>query len=182
MSFEDQHTNVHRHLAEGSASPTPDVRETTMLHVPAGEGLTKWVSGDEYTMKATKAQTAGSLAFIEAIVPPGGGPIAHAHTAEEEAFYVLDGELEFLDGDRTFIGRAGDFVFIPRQRRHRFKNITGRPAKTLFLFTPAGPEDLFVEGGDDPRPGERPEPWGLERVPQVAHLLERTGVVLLPEA
>jgi hypothetical protein len=25
-----------------------------LLHVPAGEGLTKWVSGDIYTMKATK--------------------------------------------------------------------------------------------------------------------------------
>jgi quercetin dioxygenase-like cupin family protein len=153
-----------------------------LLHVPAGEGLTKWVSGDEYTMKATKARTAGSLAFIEATVPPGGGPIAHAHATEDEAYYILDGELEFLDGDRTFIAGTGDFVFIPRQRRHRFKNVTGLPAKTLFLFTPAGPEDLFVEGGDDPRPGEQPVPWDMERVAQVAHLVERTGLTVMPEA
>jgi quercetin dioxygenase-like cupin family protein len=152
-----------------------------LLHVPAGEGLTKWVSGDEYTMKATKARTAGSLAFIEAIVPPGGGPIAHAHSAEDEAYYLLDGELEFLDGDRTFIAGPGDFVFIPRRRRHRFKNITGQTSKTLFLFTPAGPEDLFVEGGDDPRPGEQPVPWDMERVAQVAHLVERTGLTVVPE-
>lgn len=152
-----------------------------LLHVPAGEGLVKWVSGDEYTMKATKARTAGSLAFIEAVVPPGGGPIAHAHAAEDEAFYILDGELEFLDGDRTFIGGPGDFVFIPRRRRHRFKNITGQPAKTLFLFTPAGPEDLFVEGGDDPCPGERPVPWDMERVAQAAYLVERTGLTVIPE-
>jgi quercetin dioxygenase-like cupin family protein len=153
-----------------------------LLHVPAGEGLTKWVSGDEYTMKATKARTAGSLAFIEAIVPPGGGPIAHAHSAEDEAYYLLDGELEFLDGDRTFVAGPGDFVFIPRTRRHRFKNITDTTAKTLFLFTPAGPEELFVEGGDDPRPGERPVPWDMERVAQIGHLVERTGLIVLPEA
>ena len=153
-----------------------------LLHVPAGEGLTKWVSGDEYTMKATKARTAGSLAFIEAIVPPGSGPVAHAHAAEDEAFYILDGELEFLDGDRTFIAGTGDFVFIPRHRRHRFKNIAGQPAKTLFLFTPAGPEDLFVEGGDDPRPGEQPVAWDMGRVAQVAHLVERTGLTVMPEA
>jgi quercetin dioxygenase-like cupin family protein len=152
-----------------------------LLHVRAGEGLTKWVSGDEYTMKAAKTHTAGSLAFIEAIVPPGSGPIAHAHANEDEAYYILDGELEFLDGDRTFIAGTGDFVFIPRHRRHRFKNITGQPARTLFLFTPAGPEDLFVEGGDDPRPGEQPQVWGMERVGQIAHLVERTGLTVMPE-
>jgi quercetin dioxygenase-like cupin family protein len=152
-----------------------------LLHVPAGDGLTKWVSGDEYTMKATKATTAGSLAFVEAIVPPGGGPIAHMHDTEDEAFYILDGELEFLDGDRTFIGGTGDFVFIPRRNRHRFKNITSQPARTLFLFTPGGPEELFVEGGDDPIPGESPVPWDMERVAQVAHLVERTRLTVLPE-
>jgi quercetin dioxygenase-like cupin family protein len=153
-----------------------------LLHVPAGEGLVKWVSGDEYTMKVTKAHTANSLAFIEAVVPPGGGPIAHAHACEDEAFYILDGELEFLDGDRTFTGGTGDFVFIPRRRRHRFKNITSQPVRTVFLFTPAGPEDLFVEGGDDPRPGEQPVVWDMERVAQAAHIVERTGLAILPEA
>jgi uncharacterized RmlC-like cupin family protein len=103
------------------------------------------------------------------------------HTAEDEAFYILEGELEFLDGDRTFVGRQGDFIFIPRQRRHRFKNITDKPVRTLFLFTPAGPEDLFVEGGDDPRPGEQPAPWDLTRVEQVRDIVERTGLVVLPE-
>ena len=154
---------------------------SNLLHVPAGEGLTKWVSGDAYTMKVTKQHTADALAFIEAIVPPGSGPIAHAHSAEDEAFYLLDGELEFLDGDRTFVAGPGDFVFIPRTRRHRFKNITDTPAKTLFLFTPAGPEDLFVEGGDDPRPGEQPVVWDMDRVAQIAHLVERTGLTVLPE-
>ena len=152
-----------------------------LLHIPAGEGLTKWVSGDEYTMKVTKAHTAGSLAFIEAIVPPGSGPIAHAHNVEDEAFYILDGELEFLDGHRTFIAGTGDFVFIPRRRRHRFKNLTDRHARTLFLFTPGGPEDLFVEGGDDPRPGELPQVWGMDRVAKIAHLVESTGLTVLPE-
>ena len=116
-----------------------------VLHVPPSEGLTKWVSGDIYTIKATRHDTNGAFAFIDAIVPPGGGPIAHAHPDQDEAFFLLDGELEFLDGDRTFVAEQGSFLFIPRGSRHRFKNISGTDVRTLFMFTPGGPEELFVE-------------------------------------
>jgi quercetin dioxygenase-like cupin family protein len=152
-----------------------------LLYVPAGEGLTKWVSGDSYTMKVAKEQTAGSLAFIEGIVPPGQGPIAHIHDREDEAFYLLDGELEFLDGDRTFVAEPGAFVFIPRGNRHRFKNIGTTDAKTLFLFTPGGPETLFVEGGDDPVPGQQPPTWDMDKVMSLAHLVEKVGMRVVPE-
>jgi quercetin dioxygenase-like cupin family protein len=155
--------------------------EGGLLYVPPGEGLTKWVSGDIYTIKAAKDDTGGSLSFIEAVIPPGSGPIAHAHAAEDEAFFLLDGELEFLDGDRTFVAGPGSFVFIPRTRRHRFKNLGAADARALFLFTPAGPEDLFIEGGDDPEPGKRPVVWDMDRVMQVADIAERTGLTVLPE-
>jgi mannose-6-phosphate isomerase-like protein (cupin superfamily) len=46
-------------------------------------------------------------------VPPGGGSVAHVHTRTDEAFYVLSGELEILNGSRTFVIGAGDFVFMP---------------------------------------------------------------------
>jgi quercetin dioxygenase-like cupin family protein len=158
-------------------------RETRdgVVYVPAGEGLTKWVSGDSYTMKVTKEQTGGSLAFIEAVVPPGQGPIAHAHDNEDEAFYLLDGELEMLDGDRTFVAEQGSFVFIPRGNRHRFRNIGTTDVKTLFLFTPGGPETLFVEGGDDPVPGQQPPVWDMDRVMSIAHLVEKINMRVLPE-
>ena len=168
MSFSTDTTSMH---------PT----ENGVLHLPAGEGLTMWVSGDSYTMKATAAQTGGSLGFVEAVVPPGGGPVAHAHAAEDEAFYLLDGELEFLDGDRTFVAEAGSFVFIPRTHRHRFKNVGTTDARTLFLFTPGGPEALFVEGGDTPVPGGRPTVWDMDRIMQVADIAQRTGMTILPE-
>jgi quercetin dioxygenase-like cupin family protein len=152
------------------------------LHVPPGEGLVRWVSGDEYVIKATKSSTNGSLGFIDAIVPPGGGPVAHAHADQDEAFYLLSGELEFLDGDQTFVAEPGAFVFVPRNHRHRFLNIGREAVHMLFMFTPGGPEDFFVEGGDEPVPGEQPAPWPLERFMQVADLAERTGSQALPEA
>jgi mannose-6-phosphate isomerase-like protein (cupin superfamily) len=44
--------------------------------------------------------------------------------------------LEFLDGDRIFTARSGDFVFVPRGIHHRFTNKGLHTAKLLFLFTP----------------------------------------------
>ncbi|MBL7257594.1 cupin domain-containing protein [Paractinoplanes lichenicola] len=155
--------------------------ESGVLHVPAGEGLVKWMSGDVLTFKATKAETNGSLAFMEALVPPGGGPVAHLHPHSDEAFYLIDGALEFLDGERTFIAEPGSFVYIPRNHRHRFKNLEKTDARLVFLFTPAGPEDLFLEGADDPIPGQRPENWTPERFARLTDIVERTGDIMLPE-
>jgi quercetin dioxygenase-like cupin family protein len=170
MSFPGAHAGDDRYSRNGA------------LYVPAGEGVVKWVNGDEYTIKVTAPQSGGALGFVEAIVPPGGGPPAHAHSHEDETFYLLSGELEFLDGDRTFVARAGDLVFIPRHNRHRFSNISSEPARTLFLFTPGGMEDFFIEGGDDPQPGKRPEPWDVERFTSLLALADKVGMEVLPEA
>lgn len=151
------------------------------LYVPAGQGLTKWVSGDSYTMKVTGGQTGGNLGFIEAVVPPGGGPVAHAHANGDETFYLLEGELEFLDGEKTFVAGPGDFVHVPRGHRHRFKNIGDGLTKMLFFYTPAGAEEFFVEAGEDPVPGQEPPVWDRERIMSVLPIAERTGLIVLPE-
>jgi quercetin dioxygenase-like cupin family protein len=161
-----------------------DPRYTTSgaVHVPAGEGPTTWFSGDTYTIKASGESTGGSLGLVEATVPPGGGPIAHIHTRTDEAFYVLSGELEMLDGGRTFIARTGDFVFIPRGIRHRFKNTGVHSARLLFMFTPGGEERVF-KYGDEAQPGHPPPAWVAERfmTPEILRFNEESGVEIVPE-
>lgn len=120
------------------------------LHVAAGHGVTKWFSGDVYTMRLQAAQTGGSIGIVEASVPPGGGPVPHTHAEQEETFYLLSGELEFLDGERTFTAVTGDIVHIPRMVRHRFKNVGMHTTRLLFIYTPGGAEGLFVEGEMNP--------------------------------
>lgn len=71
------------------------------LYVPSGQGPTIWAASGVYTVKAAATQTGGLFGFLDASVPPGGGPEAHAHNHQAETFYLLSGELEFLDGDRT---------------------------------------------------------------------------------
>ena len=52
--------------------------------------------GDIYTDLALGEHTNSSYYAVHAIVPSGGGPPAHIHTREDEAFYVIRGELVFL--------------------------------------------------------------------------------------
>jgi quercetin dioxygenase-like cupin family protein len=63
-----------------------------VVHVAAGEGRKVWVVADTYTLKATRDNTGGALALIEASVPAGGGPPPHVHANEDQAYYVLEGD------------------------------------------------------------------------------------------
>lgn len=152
------------------------------LYVPAGAGLTKWFAGDVYTIKVSGDATRGSLGVVEALVPPGSGPVAHVHTRSDESFYLLSGELEILDGARTFLASSGDFVFVPRGTRHRFKNTGAQAARMLFMLTPGGEEGVF-KYGDEPQPGRLPVPWPPERfaTPEILKFSEEHGVEILPE-
>ena len=164
-------------------SDRPDHNVPRAVHVPAGKGLTKWVSGDVYELKATGETTNGSLSFVDAWVPPGNGPVAHVHNSTDETFYIVSGALEMLNGDETFIAEAGSLVFVPRGTRHRFRNIGGSETHMVFLFTPNGPEAFFTEIGDDPVPGEQPRFWSTERFMQHLPIIERADLdtVLAPE-
>jgi hypothetical protein len=59
----------------------------------------------------------------------------------------LEGELAFSVGDQTFQVRAGDFVHIPRETVHSFKN-GWTPARILATFSTAGIEGFFREVGE----------------------------------
>lgn len=141
-----------------------------VIHVPAGEGKSVWVVGDTYTFKADGEATAGAFAFWEAVVPPQAGPPPHIHQGEDEAYYVLEGELEVLDGDRTITVSAGSFVYVPRGTLHTFKNVGNRPSRMVILVTPAGLENFFFEVGQPARVGEAAPPLGPEELEKTLRL------------
>jgi mannose-6-phosphate isomerase-like protein (cupin superfamily) len=130
------------------------------VYVPNKAGVTTWFNGDIYSTKLTGQQTSGQIGLVEATVRPGGGPAPHVHERTDETFYMVNGELEFLDGDKTFTASAGDVVFLPRGNVHRFHNPGIQPATLVFIFTPGGAEGLFIEGGEEPQPGVQVQPWG----------------------
>ena len=110
---------------------------------PADQARVIFGAGDEYRYLATGDQTDGGYFLVEATVPPGGGPPFHIQTREEEAFYILEGELSFYGDDGEVVAGPGSYLNIPKGAKHRFRNNGDQTAKMLFFFTPSGIEGLF---------------------------------------
>ncbi|WP_433273761.1 cupin domain-containing protein [Actinosynnema sp. CS-041913] len=151
------------------------------VHVPASEGRSVWLNGDVYVVKLDRLSSGGSLTVLEADVPPGGGPPVHNHANEDEAFYLLAGELDIHAGSRTYTAVAGDLVFIPRGTFHGFRNNTTRVARQLLLFTPGGFEGFFLELGEDAVPGTPPPPTTPNPFERVVDVGSRYGSFPPPE-
>ena len=118
---------------------------TKIVYAPKGTGQAYWGAGDKYTFLVTGEESGGSTFTMEALVPTGGGPPPHIHHREEEQFYVLEGECTFRVGDQTIRASAGDFVHVPRETIHHFRNEGTVTARILITYSPAGVEKLFQE-------------------------------------
>jgi quercetin dioxygenase-like cupin family protein len=116
------------------------------------------VVGDVYRFLATGDDTDGKYAMFEATLFPGGGPPPHVHSREEEAFYLLDGEVAFMIDGKSMVLKPGMSANIPRGVLHAFKNETDKPAKMLITVAPAGLEKMFLAVGVPIAPNETPAP------------------------
>jgi len=108
-----------------------------------GEGQTWNVLGEMVTCKATGGDTTGAYSLFEVISPPQGGAPLHIHRNEDEAFYVLEGELLVQEGDQTYVAKAGSFVLFRKGTVHTYKNKGQQPAKMLVVVAPGGYENFF---------------------------------------
>jgi len=139
-----------------------------------GEGHAVWFLRNRITIKATAESTGGAYGLFESWIAPGFSPPLHVHHHEDEAFWVLEGELTMQCGDRTFRAVQGSFVFLPRDVPHTFVVEGATPARMLTLLTPGGGEGLFVDYGRRPEHDGLPPatPPDIERLKQVS---ERYG-------
>ena len=152
-----------------------------LIHHTPGSGKTYSAVGDKYVMLATGEQTGGAYCLAEATVPPGGGPPPHYHTGEEEAFYVLEGEITFTVENRTVIGTPGTFVQIPRGTPHAFKNQSGASARMLIQCSPAGFEKFMAEFATElPSPDAAPLPASHDEIEKLLRLAPDFGIIMLP--
>jgi mannose-6-phosphate isomerase-like protein (cupin superfamily) len=60
----------------------------------------------------------------------------HVHHADDEAWYVLEGELGFRLGEEVMVAGAGSAVVAPRGTPHTYWNAGDADARYLLVMSP----------------------------------------------
>jgi mannose-6-phosphate isomerase-like protein (cupin superfamily) len=118
-------------------------------------------------------QTDGRFGLMEMVAPKrAASPRAICTTPTtraSEGFYVLEGELTFYVGEKTYEASPGTFVFLPHGVAHSYTFETDS-VRMLSIVAPGGLERHFrdprfsepAKGTTLPTPGEAPDPELLE--------------------
>ena len=80
------------------------------------EGEATWFFNALMTTKASTAETGGAYSLTEHLVTAASNPPMHVQVDEDEAFYILDGEVEF-EVDGQVVDRDARHVRVRRPRR-----------------------------------------------------------------
>ena len=115
----------------------------------------------------TGKETAGTLSVVEATGPAGPAAPLHVHRREDETFYVLEGELTLLIGERVHRAGAGSLVYAPRDVAHTF-TVDSPTARWLVVSTPSDFEEFVACLGSSADAAEAPAAPDPERLAAVA--------------
>jgi uncharacterized RmlC-like cupin family protein len=95
----------------------------------------------------------------------------HVHHREDEAFWILDGEVTLQVGDETIEASAGDYAFGPREIPHRY-TAGSNGCRMLFICTPGGFEGLVMDMSEPAAsrtlPPQTEQPPDMEWVQSIA--------------
>ncbi|GAA0546538.1 Cupin domain-containing protein [Saccharopolyspora erythraea NRRL 2338] len=106
-----------------------------------------WFLGALVRIRAGVERTAGNFALLEHQgAPRGYGSPLHRHHAEEETFFVLDGELRVVVDGVTRGAGPGAVALLPRGLPHAYV-VTSPQARFLTMTTPGGFDRFVLEAG-----------------------------------
>jgi quercetin dioxygenase-like cupin family protein len=154
--------------------------QTTTLIRSRDEGEATWFFNALMTTVAGTGETGGAYSLTEHLVTAASNPPMHVQVDEDEAFYILDGEIEFEVDGQVALATQGTFAFVARGAAHTFRVLTdtarmlvicsGKPTDNL--------EDFFLGMGTPATERRLPEP-GAPDESRLVELCARTGIELL---
>lgn len=130
--------------------------------VRAGQRKPLNVLGMPLTMLCEASETKGNWSLFEEEVPLGMGPPPHHHDWDE-AYYILDGQVDFLIDGQMVRSSRGDFNYLPRGTTHGFKGASDTPARVLIFAAPAHGSEFFHELNEQ----VRTIPDDLPKIPDI---------------
>lgn len=132
------------------------------------QGRALWHLEALLVFKALGEETGGQFWAFEGLADRRMAVPLHTHSREDEYWYVLEGEIRFVLGERSFVGGPGTFVYIPRNVPHSFR-VQSEQARWLGVGTPAGFDQWFFETGVPAQSLELPPP--APSAPDIAALV-----------
>ena len=154
--------------------------QTTTLIRGRDEGEATWFFNALMTTVASTTETGGAYSLTEHLVTAASNPPMHVQVDEDEAFYILDGEVEFEVDGNVALATPGTFAFVARGAAHTFRVLTdtarmlvicsGKPEDNL--------EDFFLGMGTPATERRLPEPGAPDEA-RLVELCARTGIELL---
>lgn len=123
-------------------------------------------TGTHLDFKVLTRDTQDGFFLIEHRNVPQGGPVRHLHYAQEEWFYLIEGNKVVIEvGDERFTLRPGDSILAPRNVPHVWAYVGEKPGRMLMGFTPAGQmEDFFTLSSKHPVDAKIAEAHGMKWV------------------
>lgn len=113
-------------------------KQRAPIFLAPGEGRAYPMGRISSVFKADRDETESRYSISEWwLEPHTQGPGAHSHE-EDDVFYVLEGTMSVLLGDRWVDAPKGSFVVAPGGLTHDFENRTSERAGVLNISAPGG--------------------------------------------
>ena len=112
-----------------------------------GGGRGTWAMQGLFEHLVEASETGGELGVAMVTQPPGIATPLHLHQREAEAFFMLDGLMDYRAGDQDFRLEPGCFMYLPAGLPHAFRIRGDVPARFLALTVPGGLLGLYDEVG-----------------------------------
>jgi len=154
----------------------PDGRRPFILN--RGEGTSVWSLGGRFTLKLTEKDAAGHFALVETVAFRTTEPPIHIHHREDEAWYILDGQMTFFVGEEALEAGSGSFVFAPKGIPHTF-TVDIEPTRVLVFAAPAGFEHFALELGEDATSDTPPAGLAVPGPDVLGPVAERYGIEIV---
>jgi len=117
-------------------SANESLKKSENIFLAPGEGRSYAMGRISAVFKADEGETGGKYSISEWWLEPNTeGPGAHSHD-EDDIFYVIEGTMSFLLGDKWVDAAKGSFVLAAGGTTHDFQNRSSTRAGVLNISVP----------------------------------------------
>lgn len=146
------------------------IQTATPIIQPTQHGRALWHLGALIVFKALTSETGGKYWALEGLADAHMAVPLHAHTREDELWWVLEGEIAFTIGDERRVCGPGAFAYIPRGVPHTFQ-VVSETARWFGVGIDGALDQWFFETGEPakaltlpPAPSSPPDPAAIDAI------------------